>query len=77
VDELTAEFCALAPGAFDEGRDDGADEAACAEELLAEADTNNDGVVDFNEYINWWARVEGETRGDGGGGQRAGKWRNT
>jgi 2,3-bisphosphoglycerate-dependent phosphoglycerate mutase len=30
----------------------------CGERLLQEADNNNDGAVDFNEYMNWWGRLD-------------------
>ena len=36
---------------------------ACGQALLAEADTNGDGVVNFNEYMNWWARRKMMQRG--------------
>ena len=29
---------------------------ACGEALLAEADSNGDGVINFNEYMAWWAK---------------------
>ena len=28
-----------------------------SERLLQEADNNNDGAVDFNEYMNWWGKL--------------------
>ncbi len=40
----------------------------CGAQLLAEADGNNDGLVDFNEYMNWWAKLPERRRGMGGGG---------
>ena len=29
----------------------------CGSRVLSEADGNNDGVVDFNEYMAWWAQL--------------------
>lgn len=50
-------------------------DATCGEELISEADVNNDGLVDFNEYMTWWSQQARQRRGAGGGGSRAGKFR--
>jgi len=47
----------------------------CGERLRSEADNNNDGVVDFNEYMNWWSKLPDRKRGRGGGGSRASRIR--
>ena len=58
VDVCRADFAAL--DLDGDGRLDPADlEAAaeaCGDWLLAEADTNGDGIINFNEYMAWWAR---------------------
>jgi 2,3-bisphosphoglycerate-dependent phosphoglycerate mutase len=48
-----------------------------AGDLPEEADCNGDGVVDFNEYMSWWAKQlePSRSRGHGGGGARAGRIR--
>ena len=46
---------------------------SCGDELLDEADNNNDGLVDFNEYMNWWSKLP-DTR-DGGRAGRAERYR--
>ena len=81
-------FCSVV---WDDSRDDAAsgdDSAAAAEEvgfasscgesLLAEADNNNDGVVDFNEYMNWWSKLDSRSSGARRAPSRgAGRFRDT
>jgi len=45
-----SEFCNVA---FDN-----LDADNCGERLMQEADNNNDGAVDFNEYMNWWSKLD-------------------
>ena len=65
------EYCQLTEGIFDAGT------LECGAQLLSEADGNNDGVVDFNEFMNWSSKLEDKSRarGRGGGGSGAGLWR--
>lgn len=61
-----SDYCRIA---FDaEAAEDG---SGCGATLLGEADNNNDGLVDFNEYMNWWAKLPDRHRGRGGGGARS------
>lgn len=52
--------CRVSFEALDEDGDEllSADEvaAACGDVLLAQADGNGDGLVNFQEWMNWWAR---------------------
>ena len=58
-----SEFCKVV---WDDGDDLRADES-CGERLLSEADNNNDGTVDFNEYMNWWSKLDSNSRYSGRG----------
>jgi len=57
-----SDYCRLAYDA------DGADAVVgeCGARLLGEADNNNDGLVDFNEYMNWWAKLPDRRSSMGG-----------
>ena len=55
-----SEFCRVAGDGFD-GIDEQAAEG-CGDRLLSEADNNNDGAVDFNEYMNWWSQLDSKPR---------------
>jgi len=56
-----SEFCQVAWDG--DGDEDGKDrQGACGERLMSEADNNNDGAVDFNEYMNWWSQLEDRPR---------------
>jgi len=67
-----SEFCQVA---WDDTSDlglEGLDELteSCGERLMQEADNNNDGAVDFNEYMNWWGKLEARPRDRRGGSFR-------
>ena len=53
-------------GEFSGGDGEGDDE--CGSRVLSEADGNNDGVVDFNEYMAWWAQLPEPRPGASSGG---------
>lgn len=56
-----SEFCQVAFDDLDDVNESGVLSKldSCGERLMLEADNNNDGAVDFNEYMNWWSRRGG------------------
>lgn len=71
-----SEFCQVVYDGYDDlSAGEGGEGGSCGTDLLGEADNNNDGLVDFNEYMNWWAKLPERGRGTGGGGAGAGRIR--